>query len=283
MLPAPPPAGRAPVLQAESQAAATCSAALLVLTFAAPAAAAAPAADGTPALQVNYKLRDWLFARQRYWGEPFPIVFPEGSEVRSTSFPGNLGPSGTLWAPLLALPAACQLPSGVLASHKMWASLPAQVGQGASRLPTPPQPPHPMLPHIPAANLSSVALLCHLRLQEPVGISEAELPLRLPSTSDFQPSGTPEPPLAKVTDWVAATTPDGRLARRETSTMPQWAGSCWYYLRYIDPLNAGRWAVGSRSEEVGRGGEVRNRREGGGDSDRCGRAVWFRGGGVVTT
>ncbi|EFN59055.1 hypothetical protein CHLNCDRAFT_55974 [Chlorella variabilis] len=113
--------------------------------------------------QVNYKLRDWLFARQRYWGEPFPIVYPEGSE-------------------------------------------------------------------------------------EPAAISEAELPLVLPDTDDFQPSGTPDPPLAKCADWVAATDAAGRPARRETSTMPQWAGSCWYYLRYIDPNNTSR-LVGEEAEK----------------------------------
>ncbi|KAL4430746.1 hypothetical protein ABPG75_006002 [Micractinium tetrahymenae] len=112
-------------------------------------------AQGIGHRQVNFKLRDWLFARQRYWGEPFPIVYPEGSE-------------------------------------------------------------------------------------EPTPISESKLPLTLPNTDDFKPSGTPDPPLAKCTDWVATTDPQGRPARRETSTMPQWAGSCWYYLRYIDPLNNDR-------------------------------------------
>lgn len=103
--------------------------------------------------KVNYKLRDWLFARQRYWGEPFPVVFAEGSD-------------------------------------------------------------------------------------EPVGIPESHLPLTLPDTDDFAPSGTHEPPLAKQTEWVNTVDPQtGGPARRETSTMPQWAGSCWYYLRYIDPHN----------------------------------------------
>ncbi|DBB16395.1 TPA: hypothetical protein ACH3X3_014684 [Trebouxia sp. C0006] len=106
--------------------------------------------------QVNYKLRDWLFARQRYWGEPFPIIFPEGS-------------------------------------------------------------------------------------QEAKAVQEDELPLTLPSTQDFKPSGRPESPLAKITDWVQTTDPaTGGPARRETCTMPQWAGSCWYYLRFIDPTNSQR-------------------------------------------
>ncbi|KAI8470252.1 MAG: hypothetical protein J3K34DRAFT_262668 [Monoraphidium minutum] len=110
-------------------------------------------ASGHGRRQVNYKLRDWLFARQRYWGEPFPIIFPEG-------------------------------------------------GGG------------------------------------PVAVPEGELPLTLPDTDDFKPSGTPESPLANITDWVNTTDPEtGKPARRETSTMPQWAGSCWYYLRFIDPAN----------------------------------------------
>jgi leucyl-tRNA synthetase len=106
--------------------------------------------------QVNYKLRDWLFSRQRYWGEPFPILHE--------------------------IDAAGQ-PTGVI---------------------------------------------------EP--LAEEELPLRLPDMEDFRPSGKPEPPLGKATDWVVVER-CGKRYRRETNTMPQWAGSCWYYLRYIDPKN----------------------------------------------
>jgi leucyl-tRNA synthetase len=101
---------------------------------------------------VNYKLRDWLFARQRYWGEPIPVVHC----------------------------AECGI----------------------------------------------------------VAISENELPLRLPEMKDFAPSGNAEPPLAKAHDWVNTKCPQcAGPAKRETNTMPQWAGSCWYYLRYIDPKN----------------------------------------------
>ncbi|MDQ3621582.1 MAG: leucine--tRNA ligase [Verrucomicrobiota bacterium] len=95
---------------------------------------------------INYKLRDWLFSRQRYWGEPFPIVWENGR-------------------------------------HR--------------------------------------------------ALEEHELPLVPPPLDDFKPTGTGEPPLAKATDWVRY----GKEARRETNTMPQWAGSCWYYLRYCDPKN----------------------------------------------
>ena len=103
---------------------------------------------------VNYKLRDWLFARQRYWGEPFPIVWVDGQ---------------------------------------------------ARPLP------------------------------------EEQLPVLLPETSNFKPSGSGESPLANLTDWLTTTDPiSGAQARRETNTMPQWAGSCWYYLRFIDPKNQGQ-------------------------------------------
>jgi len=104
---------------------------------------------------VNYKLRDWLFSRQRYWGEPFPIVWVDGA---------------------------------------------------------------------------------------PRALPEEMLPVRLPETSDFRPKGTgesPQSPLAALSDWVNTTDPaTGRPAVRETNTMPQWAGSCWYYLRFLDPRNA---------------------------------------------
>ena len=101
---------------------------------------------------VKYKLRDWLFSRQRYWGEPFPIIHYEDGSIEL--------------------------------------------------------------------------------------VDESELPVTLPEMADFKPTGTGEPPLAKAKEWVNYVNPrDGRRGRRETNTMPQWAGSCWYYLRYIDPAN----------------------------------------------
>lgn len=100
--------------------------------------------------KVNFKLRDWLFSRQRYWGEPIPVVhFEDGTYTT---------------------------------------------------------------------------------------LDESELPLTLPEMEDFKPSGTPESPLANASDWLNITY-KGKKARRETNTMPQWAGSSWYYLRYIDPTN----------------------------------------------
>jgi len=102
--------------------------------------------------KVTYRLRDWLFSRQRYWGEPIPIIHWE---------------DGTM---------------------------------------TP--------------------------------VKEEDLPLELPKTDQIKPSGTGESPLANIEDWVNVVDPEtGKKGRRETNTMPQWAGSCWYYLRYIDPHN----------------------------------------------
>ena len=101
---------------------------------------------------VNYKLRDWVFSRQRYWGEPIPLVHCEKC--------------------------GC------------------------------------------------------------IPLKEDQLPLKLPEVKTYQPTGTGESPLAGITDWVNCTCPEcGGPARRETNTMPQWAGSCWYYLRYLDPHN----------------------------------------------
>ena len=100
---------------------------------------------------VNYKIRDWLFSRQRYWGEPFPVIHWEDGEVSM--------------------------------------------------------------------------------------VDEKELPHRLPELTKYEPSSTGESPLANATEWLNVVDKNGRKGRYETNTMPQWAGSCWYYLRYTDPTN----------------------------------------------
>ncbi|MDR0451957.1 MAG: leucine--tRNA ligase [Treponema sp.] len=112
---------------------------------------------------VNYKLRDWVFSRQRYWGEPIPVVHCERCRAE----------------------------------------------QGSAIVPLP----------------------------------ESALPLTLPEVQSYAPTGTGESPLAGITDWVNTRCPKcGGPARRETNTMPQWAGSCWYYLRYLDPHNSSAFA-----------------------------------------
>ncbi len=111
--------------------------------------------EGKGESRTNFKLRDWLFSRQRYWGEPFPILHGDDGSV--------------------------------------------------------------------------------------IPLSVDELPLMLPEMSDYKPTGSPDGPLAKATDWLTVVR-DGKTYRRETNTMPQWAGSCWYFLRYIDPHNANAFA-----------------------------------------
>lgn len=100
---------------------------------------------------VNFKIRDWLFSRQRFWGEPFPIIHWEDGEVSA--------------------------------------------------------------------------------------VADENLPVELPVTDNYQPGDSGESPLSNATEWLQVVDANGRKGRRETNTMPQWAGSCWYYLRYIDPTN----------------------------------------------
>ena len=108
--------------------------------------------EGKGEKAIQYKLRDWLFSRQRYWGEPIPVIHQDGS---------------------------------------------------------------------------------------PSPLSESELPLLLPEVEKYEPSGTGESPLANISEWVEVKNEFGEIVGlRETNTMPQWAGSCWYYLRYIDPKNS---------------------------------------------
>ena len=112
---------------------------------------------------VNYKLRDWVFSRQRYWGEPIPLVHCEKCGI--------------------------------------------------------------------------------------VPVPEKDLPLTLPDVKSYQPTGSGESPLAGIEEWVNTTCPEcGGPGKRETNTMPQWAGSCWYYLRFIDPLNSGEFSSRDKME-----------------------------------
>ncbi len=157
------------------------------------------AAQGRGKATVNYKLRDWLFSRQRYWGEPFPIVW--------------VNPEDYAAATAHAASAGVSLP------------LPAD----------------------------AVTCVIDGRTRYALPVPEHSLPLQLPEVTSYQPTGTGESPLAAITDWVdiwydaatghAAPASGAKpadhyvLARRETNTMPQWAGSCWYYLRYLDPKN----------------------------------------------
>jgi leucyl-tRNA synthetase len=123
---------------------------------------------GRGSAKVTYKLRDWVFSRQRYWGEPIPVYFPIELE----------DPEGD--------------------------------------------------PRRGAAHT--------IRYDQPIAVDESDLPLKLPDLADFRPGDDPAGPLARAVDWRFFRK-DGRWYARETNTMPQWAGSCWYYLRFLDPGN----------------------------------------------
>jgi len=121
-------------------------------------------AEGIGRRRVNYKLRDWVFSRQRYWGEPIPIYFPvstAGDPRRGDAY--------------------------------------------------------------------------EIDYDTPIAVEDSELPLLLPALEDYRP-GDPQGPLVRATDWRFFQK-DGKWFARETNTMPQWAGSCWYYLRFLDPAN----------------------------------------------
>lgn len=181
--------------------------------------------DGTPSLEakskitqmladrgvgkksVNYKLRDWLFSRQRYWGEPFPIIWVEKDAYETA------------------------------AKSPIWSA---------------------NMPQTPVTYESDGTTLYALPLPD------KDLPLELPKVENYKPSGTGESPLAHAENWlnVKINAATGEVVpasedksgaewfegRRETNTMPQWAGSCWYYLRYCDPNND-QAPVGKEAEQ----------------------------------
>lgn len=172
-------------------------------------------AEGRGKATVNYKLRDWLFSRQRYWGEPFPIVWVKGNDYYTVE------------------------------THATFKQFFPQT-------------------QISGAPASPVTCRIDGERYYAVPLPESTLPLTLPHVEDYQPSPDGQSPLAKNEAWVhvwlnvkngeivtdaeyqarKSSADDGWIAshyvaaRRETNTMPQWAGSCWYYLRYMDPKNA---------------------------------------------
>ncbi len=139
--------------------------------------------------KVNYKLRDWLFSRQRYWGEPIPLIH---------------------------------------ITNENYASLPREKGDGA---------------YIETHWDSEFLMIDGTEFSQIyTGITgkiiiDASLPLTLPAVDKYEPAGDGQSPLATVPEWVNVRLADNLVWKRETNTMPQWWGSCWYYLRYMDPQN----------------------------------------------
>ena len=129
---------------------------------------------GKGGAKITYKLRDWVFSRQRYWGEPIPIYFP-------VDFPDGVEP-------------ASQDPKEESCDHS-------------------------------------------IRFDQPIPVDEADLPLELPMMDDFKPGNDPAGCLARAKDWRYFQR-DNKWFARETNTMPQWAGSCWYYFRFMDSKNS---------------------------------------------
>lgn len=131
-------------------------------------------------VSTKYKMRDWIFSRQRYWGEPFPLIFCENCKNKiENSSEDKLKKEFTL------------------------------------------------------GEIQNPGWVC---------VFEKDLPVVLPKVKNYEPTGSTESPLANISKWVNVKCPHcGGKAKRETNTMPQWAGSCWYYLRYIDPKNKNRF------------------------------------------
>ncbi|MFA6080100.1 MAG: alpha/beta fold hydrolase [Candidatus Gracilibacteria bacterium] len=134
----------------------------------------------------NYKLRDWIFSRQRYWGEPIPLIHISEEDKKSLPTAHNT---------------ECWVDGEVL---KKGDTVLGKLYQGIDSW---------ILP-------------------------DYTLPLKLPEVEKYEPSGDGQSPLATIPDWVNVRLGNNLIGKRETNTMPQWAGSCWYYLRYMDPTNS---------------------------------------------
>jgi leucyl-tRNA synthetase len=162
--------------------------------------------------KVNYKLRDWLFSRQRYWGEPIPLIHLPIEQLQKLPHINNISEASDnnlayiLKRPPVNWESSCDgtTCSGMVRELIVWGKVFSKIYDGIYG-----------------------KIVC-----------DYNLPLELPEVEDFAPSGDGQSPLAKVDSFVHIKISDNLTGKRETNTMPQWGGSCWYYLRYMDPDNS---------------------------------------------
>jgi leucyl-tRNA synthetase len=190
---------------------------------------------------INYKLRDWLFSRQRYWGEPFPIVWNRDANenlyheaLPETVLPVLL-PDLTNYKPIPVL-AEPTSPFSVTRKCRVEQYLSATVIE--------------MLKVAPRNETVRAIVLSKVHHMPDASLDTYEKIKGWIEQTFDPPAGGGEPPLARAKDWLNL--PDGSM--RETNTMPQWAGSCWYYLRYLDAKNSDAF-VGNDAENYGMGGK----------------------------
>ncbi|HRI36494.1 MAG TPA: class I tRNA ligase family protein [bacterium] len=194
-------------------------------------------AEGFGNRKIQYKLRDWIYSRQRYWGEPIPLVHISPEDYaklpkfeirnhrplsaplgRTSVFSGSGDGLGAMAAQLMGLIGKCIVFADDESGGTHLYKVRIASNDGAS---------------VDLEYLSKIE-----RAIDSYVIADYTLPLLLPETPDYEPSDDGRSPLARIPEWVDVRIADNLYGKRETNTMPQWGASCWYYLRFMDPHNA---------------------------------------------
>ena len=175
--------------------------------------AAKAESEGFGKTKVNYKLRDWLFSRQRYWGEPIPLVHLAIEDLKKTPHISDLSQATD---PSLAY----VLKRDALLGEDCKGTL----GKGSGKV-------RELV--IGGKVFSKIYDGIYSKI-----VCDYRLPLELPEVERYEPAGDGQSPLATVESFVNVKLAENLSGKRETNTMPQWGGSCWYYLRYMDPKNS---------------------------------------------